>query len=50
MMDAASMSSDSEGNSYSGLMEFNLHGDSLDTDLSKFNDFPDLLAVASKKS
>lgn len=45
------MSSDSESNSYSGLLEFNLHANSFDRDFSKFdpNDFPNLLSDTGKR-
>ncbi len=45
------MSSDSDCNSYSGLLEFNLHASALDDrDYSKFDptDFPNLLSEVGK--
>lgn len=40
------LSSDSDCNSYSGLLEFNLHASALEKDFSKFDssDFPNLLS------
>ena len=46
----AGMSSDSDCNSYSGLLEFNLHANALDRDFSKFDpsDFPNLIPEVGK--